>query len=46
MYYMLALGNVMPYDYTPVVIVAVGGLCLLVGAWISKDLRHVHLEDA
>ena len=45
-YYMLALGNVMPYDYTPVVIIAVGGLLLLVGAWISKDLRHVHLEDA
>lgn len=45
-YYMLGLGNVMPYDYTPVVIIAVGGLLLLVGAWISKDLRHVHLEDA
>lgn len=45
-YYMLGLGNVMPYDYTPVVIIAVGGLMLLVGAWISKDLRHVHLENA
>jgi MFS family permease len=45
-YYMLGLGNVMPYDYTPVVIIAVGGLLLLVGAWISKDLRHVHLENA
>ena len=45
-YYMLGLKNVMPYDYTPVVIIAVGGLLLLVGAWISKDLRHVHLEDA
>ena len=45
-YYMLGLGHFMSYDYTPVVIIAVGGLCLLVGAWISKDLRHVHLEDA
>lgn len=45
-YYMLGLGNVMPYDYTPVVIIAVGGLMLLFGAWISKDLRHVHLENA
>jgi len=45
-YYMLGLGNVMPYDYTPVVIIAAGGLCLLVGAYISKDLRHVHLENA
>ena len=45
-YYMLGLGNVMPYDYTPVVIIAAGGLFLLVGAWVSKDLRHVDLEDA
>ena len=45
-YYMLGLDDFMSYDYTPVVIIAVGGLCLLVGAWISKDLRHVHLEDA
>ena len=45
-YYMLGLDGFMPYDYTPVVIIAAGGLCLLVGAWISKDLRHVHLEDA
>lgn len=45
-YYMLGLKNVMPYDYTPVVIIAVGGLLLLVGAWVSKDLRHVRLENA
>lgn len=45
-YYMLGLGNVMPYDYTPVVIIAAGGVCLFLGAWISKDLRHVRLEDA
>ena len=45
-YYMLGLKNFMPYDFTPVVIIAIGGLLLLVGAWISKDLRHVHLEDA
>ena len=45
-YYMLGLGNVMPYDYTPVVIIAVGGMSILVGAWISQDRRHVNLEDA
>ncbi|NIK61518.1 MFS transporter [Kribbella shirazensis] len=45
-YYMLGLGNFMSYDYTPVVIIAVGGVLLLVGAWISKDLRHVDLENA
>lgn len=45
-FYMLGLGEIMPYDYTPTVIIAVGGLFLLVGAFISRDLRHVHLEDA
>ena len=45
-YYMLGLAGFMPYDYTPVVIIAAGGLFLLIGAWISKDLRHLHLEDA
>lgn len=45
-YYMLGLGEFMPYDYTPVVIIAAGGLLLFIGAWISKDLRHVDLENA
>ena len=42
-YYMLWLGNAMNYDYTPLVILAAGSVFLLVGSYISKDLRHVHL---
>lgn len=42
-YYMLWLGNTMSYDYTPLVILAVGAVFLFVGAYISKDLRHVDL---
>ena len=42
-YYMLWMGSTMSYDYTPLVILAAGGLFLLVGSYISKDLRHVHL---
>lgn len=44
-YYMLGLDAFLPYDYTPVVLIALGGLLLLGGAWISKDLRHVELGD-
>lgn len=42
-YYMLWLGHVMNYDFTPVVILAVGAVFLFAGAYISKDLRHVDL---
>ncbi|GAA5056452.1 MFS family permease [Thermocatellispora tengchongensis] len=42
-YYMLWLGKGMNYDLTPLVILVAGGAFLLVGAYISKDLRHVHL---
>lgn len=42
-YYMLWLGRGMDYDWTPLVILGAGGAFLLVGAYISKDLRHVHL---
>ncbi|WGX95995.1 MFS transporter [Nocardioides sp. L-11A] len=42
-YYMLWLGGVMSYDFTPLVILAAGGVFLFVGSYISKDLRHVDL---
>ncbi len=44
-YFMLGLGGVMPYDYTPLVLTAVGGLCLIAGAVMSSDLRHIGMED-
>lgn len=44
-YYMVGLGNFMDYDYTPVVIGGLGALCLVVGGYIAKDLRHVSLDD-
>ncbi len=45
-YYMLGLSGAMPYEYTPAVLVSLGGLFLIVGSWLSKDLRHVELDDA
>lgn len=44
-YYMVWMGNVMDYDYTPVVIGGLGALCLIVGGFVAKDLRHVELDD-
>lgn len=44
-YYMVGLGNFMNYDYTPVVILAAGGVLLFVGGYVAKDLRHLELED-
>lgn len=44
-YYMVWMGNVMDYDYTPVVIGGLGALCLIIGGYVAKDLRHVELDD-
>lgn len=43
-YYMVWLGNVMDYDYTPIVIGSLGAVCLIIGGYIAKDVRHVDLE--
>jgi MFS family permease len=42
-FYMLGLGIFMPYEYTQVVVLAAGGLCLAVGAYVGQDLRHKDL---
>lgn len=42
-YYMLGLGGVMDYNFTPIVILVSGALLLCVGSLISKDLRHVDM---
>ncbi|MGY1749311.1 MFS transporter [Modestobacter sp. SYSU DS0511] len=44
-YYMVGLGTFMDYDYTPAVITAVGGVLLIVGGYVAKDLRDRHLGD-
>jgi len=43
-YYMVGMGRFMDYDYTPVVITAVGGVFLLVGGFVARDRRHLELE--
>ena len=45
-YYMLGLAGLMPYAYTPVVLLVAGGVFLVVGSYLSKDLRHVDLANA
>ena len=45
-YYLIALSGFMPYAYTPLVLLALGGLFLVGGSWLSRDLRHVDLENA
>ena len=44
-YYMLWLGNVMSYDYTPIVFTVLGGALILIGALRSEDLRHVSMDE-
>jgi len=43
-YYMVGLSRVMPYDYTPLVFIVLGGISILVGAGLAKDLRHTTLD--
>lgn len=45
-YYMLGLSNFMPYAYTPIVLMVVGGLLIAFAAYKSKDRRHIDLEHA
>jgi MFS family permease len=42
-FYMLGLGKVMPYAYTPLVLIFLGGLFTLAGALIGPETRHVDL---
>jgi MFS family permease len=45
-YYLIALSGLLPYRYTPLVLLAVGGVFLICGAWLSHDLRQVDLANA
>jgi MFS family permease len=40
-FYLLGLAKFMPYDYTLLVLVFLGGLLLTIGAWIGPETRDV-----
>jgi MFS family permease len=43
--YMLGLGKLMPYAYTPIVLIVLGGILTTLGAWLGPETRHVDLKD-
>ncbi len=47
-FYMLALAKLMPYEYTPIVLLVLGGLMLSFGALAGPETKHVdlHLQAA
>jgi MFS family permease len=44
--YMLALQGVMPYAYTPLVLIALAGILIIVGALMGPETRDVELRAA
>jgi MFS family permease len=44
-YYMVWMSGLMDYAYTPVVIIAAGGVLLVVGGYVAKDRRHMDLGE-
>ena len=44
-FYMLGLKTVMPYVYTPVVLLAVSGILIMVGALMGPETRDVELHS-
>lgn len=40
-FYMLALARIMPYEYTPIVLLVLGGLMLSLGALAGPETKHV-----
>lgn len=43
--YMLALSKVLPYAYTPIVLIVVGGILCIVGALLGRENRDVEIWD-
>jgi hypothetical protein len=41
--YMLALQHIMPYAYTPVVLIALSGILIMIGALMGPETRDVEL---
>lgn len=44
-FYLLGLAHLMPYVYTPLVLLVIAGLLTAIGAWIGPETRHVDLES-
>lgn len=44
-FYMLGLASVLPYVYTPVVLVVLGGLVMTAGAWLGPETKDVDLDN-
>lgn len=42
-FYLLGLGRLMPYIYTPLVFLVLGGLLQVAGAWVGPETRDVDL---
>ncbi|NGQ93976.1 MHS family MFS transporter [Brevibacillus sp. SYP-B805] len=40
-FFMLGLQNFMPYVYTPIVILVIGGLCITIGAMLGPETKDV-----
>jgi MFS family permease len=43
--YMLGLGKLMPFAYTPIVLIVLGGVLTALGAWLGPETRHVDLKS-
>jgi Na+/melibiose symporter-like transporter len=45
-FYLLGLAKLMPYVYTPLVLIVLAGLLQIIGAWLGPETRHVDLAGA
>lgn len=45
-FYLLGLKAFMPYEYTPIVLLVLGGLCLMVGALAGPETKDVDFQSA
>jgi MFS family permease len=44
-FYMLGLAKLMPYEFSPIVLLALGGLLLTIGALTGPETKHVDLHQ-
>lgn len=44
-YYMNWLSGFMPFEYTPLVLIVLGGVLTVIGATMGPDTRHVRMND-
>jgi MFS family permease len=44
-FYMLGLGKLMPYEFSPIVLLGLGGLLLSLGALVGPETKHVDFHQ-